>query len=181
MAETYTAKIEYVPIEKLVLLDRNPRTIKDTNFKKLCDSLKRLPGYFHARPCLANNASGELVVYAGNMRLRAAREIGLKEVPCIIEKLSVKEQRERAIRDNVELGEWDFDLLSSDYEKEELDDMGVPLICGFDEVEENESDEIVEASNIILQIEFKSKKNMGGFRNAAGGLINKFKGQINNG
>jgi len=102
-----------VKISELKLLHNNPRQISKENF--------------WARPVLANNKSGENVVYAGNQRLRAAKAIGMKEVPCIIETLSDEKEKERTIRDNVELGEWDFDLLANEYEVEDLAEWGVEL------------------------------------------------------
>ncbi len=91
-------KIDYIPIDKLKTHPQNPRLIKDDNFKKLCASIKANPDYFETRPILAN---GEGVIFAGNMRFLAAKEIGMKEVPVAIMNISPERQREIMMRDNI--------------------------------------------------------------------------------
>lgn len=59
------------------------------------------------------------VVYCGNTRLKAAKQLGIKEVPCIVaDDLTEQQIREYALLDNKtnEIAEWDEDLL-----QEELD------------------------------------------------------------
>ena len=76
--------MEYRKIEELKLLPHNPRIIKDEQFKILCDSIKKNIKYFEARPIIISDRTGELIVIAGNQRLKAAIEIGLKEVPTFL-------------------------------------------------------------------------------------------------
>ncbi len=118
-------EIKYIKVEQLNLLEGNPRFITKERFEKLKESIAKNSKYFEARPCLVNDSSGKLVVYAGNQRLRAGRSIGLGEVPCIVETLTAEEERERTIRDNVELGAWDVDLIANDWDLEELKDWGI--------------------------------------------------------
>ena len=84
-------KIEYVAIEKLKSHPNNPRLIKDNQFKVLCESIKNNPDYFETRPILCNK---DMVIFAGNQRFSAAKEIGLKEVPCCIMDISEERQKE---------------------------------------------------------------------------------------
>src|SRR5689334_4423458 len=76
-----TLKIQYIPVGKLKLNPKNPRVIKNEAFSRLCLSIKEDPEYFQARPILCNK---DLVIFAGNQRCKAAKEIGLAEVPVIV-------------------------------------------------------------------------------------------------
>jgi len=117
-------KVEYIEINKLTSHSNNPRVIKDELFKKLCKSIQDNKDYFETRPILVNK---ELIIFAGNMRWRAAKEVGMTEVPVSIMDISENRQKELMIRDNRENGEWDFDLLANNFE---IDDL---LEWGFDE------------------------------------------------
>uniref|UniRef100_UPI003FEFF1D5 DNA methyltransferase n=1 Tax=Alloprevotella sp. TaxID=1872471 RepID=UPI003FEFF1D5 len=86
-----------------------------------------------ARPLLAYPLdNGNYIVIAGNMRLRAARELDFKEIPCYIfdKKTPIKKLKEYTIKDNVEFGSTDWDeLANGDWEVEELQDWGMD--CTF--------------------------------------------------
>lgn len=70
----------------------NPRILKDDKFKKLVQSIKDLPQMLDIRPIVVNS---DMVVLGGNMRLKACKEAGLKEVPIIIaDNLTEEQQRE---------------------------------------------------------------------------------------
>lgn len=56
----------------------NPRLIKDDKFKKLVQSLKDFPEMLDAREVVVNT---DMVILGGNMRYKAARSAGLKELP----------------------------------------------------------------------------------------------------
>lgn len=113
-------------------LDNNPRIIKDGQFEKLCQSIERNPDYFNARPLILSNRTGELVIIAGNQRFEAAKHLGLKEVPTyLIEGLTEEREKEIIIRDNVNNGEWDHDVLANEFNIDELDDWGLELIAPF--------------------------------------------------
>jgi len=127
MAKQSTLKIVYKKIAELTPLDKNPRKISDDDFERLRQSVESLPTYFEARPLLINDESGQLIVYAGNQRLKAAKKLGLKEIPCIVETLTHDEQDERMIRDNIANGEWDFDILRDDWSDLDLEGMGLEL------------------------------------------------------
>ncbi len=117
--------MEFVEISKLVLLDNNPRRITKTQFEKLMKSLKEDPKFFELRPCLVNRVNGELIVYAGNQRVRAALKLNWTLVPCIIEDdLSKARMDARVIKDNKSYGEFDFDVLNADWDIDVLLDAG---------------------------------------------------------
>lgn len=122
------AQIEYKPLGALRELPGNPRTIKKDQFEKLKTSLQNNADYFEARPLILSDRTGELVILAGNQRYKAAKAIGLEQVPTItLHGLTEEREREIIIRDNVNNGEWDFDELANAWDEEELDAWGVDI------------------------------------------------------
>ncbi len=118
--------ITMIPIVKLKLLDNNPRTITKEQMQKLCKSIQDDPEFLKCRPVIANNKDGKLVVYAGNQRVRAAKKLKIKEIPCIIEEDLCEEiMKKRTILDNKTFGAFDFDMLINEYDNDVL------LECGF--------------------------------------------------
>ncbi len=117
--------IQYIKIKDLSLLDNNPRKITSEQLNKLCSSLESDKDFFNLRPCLVNRIDGKLTVYAGNQRVRAAKKLKWKEVPCIVEEnLDENVMKSRIIKDNKAFGEWDWDLLGNDFEFPDLLDWG---------------------------------------------------------
>ncbi len=71
-------------------------------------------------------------VVAGNMRLRAARDLGWETVPTVFVDLDENRAREWALRDNASYGDWD-DVALTDLLRE-MQDAGANLdLTGFDE------------------------------------------------
>jgi len=114
--------------EKIINLKsnpNNPRIIKDDKFHKLVKSIKDFPEMLEIRPIVVNS---EMIVLGGNMRLKAAKEAGLKEVPIIkAENLTIEQQNEFIIKDNVSGGEWDFDILANEWDVDQLEDWGLDI------------------------------------------------------
>lgn len=115
--------VQYVRTDKLKLHPNNPRFIKDRDFDILCESIQANPEFFEARPILC---TPDMVVFAGNMRLRAARHLKQKTVPVIIMDITEEKARELMIRDNVNNGQWDTDALAEMFEIPELAAWGMP-------------------------------------------------------
>ena len=116
-------------ITKVKSNPNNPRLIKDDKFHKLVNSIKEFPKMLEIRPIVVNE---EMIVLGGNMRLKACKEAGLKEVPVIkASDLTEEEQRQFIIKDNVSGGEWDWEMLANDWNVEQLDNWGLDVI-GFD-------------------------------------------------
>jgi site-specific DNA-methyltransferase (adenine-specific) len=87
-----------------------------------------------------------MVVLGGNMRLKACKEAGLKEIPIIkASELTEQQQKEFIVKDNVGYGEWDWDDLANNWDVDELTEWGLD-IPGFvneetiPEVEEDDFD-----------------------------------------
>ena len=108
---------------------KNPRTIKDDKFQKLVQSIKDFPQMLEKRPLVCfTDTDGKFVVLGGNMRLKASKEVGLKELPIILADDWTEEQKaEFLIKDNVGFGEWDWDQLTSEWDTEKLDDWGLDV------------------------------------------------------
>jgi ParB-like chromosome segregation protein Spo0J len=129
-------KTETVKIGEVKSNPNNPRIIKDDKFKKLVESVKTFPEMLNIRPIVVNS---DMVVLGGNMRLRACKEAGLKEIPIIkADTLTPEQQSEFIIKDNVSGGEWDWDMLANEWEAEELDAWGLDVPVAFDESDEKD-------------------------------------------
>ena len=103
----------------------NPRIIKDDKFAKLVQSIKDFPQMLELRPIVINSDN---IVLGGNMRLRACKEAGLKEVPVMrADDLTPEQQAEFIIKDNVGFGEWDWDMLANQWDAEKLNDWGLDV------------------------------------------------------
>lgn len=126
--------VVYRKISDLKKYDNNPRTITNEQLEKLKESISKNPDYFEARPIVLSNRTGELVVIAGNQRLEASIQLGLKKVPTyLLENLTEEREHELMIRDNVNNGEWDMQKLL-EWDSNELLEWGCEtLFAGFDD------------------------------------------------
>jgi len=118
-------KIEKWKVSEVKANPNNPRVIKDDKFKKLVKSIQDFPEMLELRPIVVN-VDG--IVLGGNMRLKACKEAGLKEVPVIkAEDLTEDQQKEFIIKDNVGFGEWDWENLSNNWNTDELKEWGLDV------------------------------------------------------
>jgi len=130
----------------------NPRIIKDDKFKKLVKSIQEFPQMLNIRPIVVND---DMVVLGGNMRLKACKEAGLKELPIIkASSLTDEQQKEFIIKDNVGFGEWDWESIANEWDAEQLTEWGLdipdfkPIQAEAQEDDFEESDEI--KTDIVL-------------------------------
>ena len=124
-----------IKISEIKLNPNNPRLIKDDKFKKLVQSIKDFPEMLNIRPIVVNK---DMIILGGNMRYKACKEAGLKEVPIIITDLTEEQQREFLIKDNTSGGEWDWEVLNNEWDAEQLDAWGL-------DIPNFEVDEVLEA------------------------------------
>jgi len=126
--------MQLINIQEVRPNENNPRFIKDYKFKKLVKSIKEFPQMLKLRPIVVNS---DMVVLGGNMRLKACKEAGLKEVYILVANELTKEQeREFIVKDNVGFGEWDWDLLANDWNSQQVSDWGLTVVPFEDSVEE---------------------------------------------
>ena len=124
-----------VKITEIKSNPNNPRIIKDDKFKKLVKSIQEFPQMLKLRPIVVNK---DMVVLGGNMRLKACKEAGLKEVYILkADELTDEQQKEFIVKDNVGFGEWDWDMLANEWDTDKLEDWGLDLPIYF-----NDSDEL---------------------------------------
>lgn len=121
--------MQKVSLDQIKANPNNPRLIKDDKFNKLVKSIKEFPEMLELRPIVVNE---DMIVLGGNMRLKACKEAGLKEVPVIkASSLTPEQQKEFIIKDNVGFGEWDWELIANEWDAEQVTDWGLD-IPGFD-------------------------------------------------
>jgi ParB-like chromosome segregation protein Spo0J len=121
--------MQIVKISEVKPNPKNPRIIKDGKFQKLVKSIQEFPDMLNKRPLIVfTDTDNKYVVLGGNMRLKACKEIGLKEIPIIVADEWTEEQKnEFLIKDNVGFGEWDWDSLANEWDVEKLDDWALDL------------------------------------------------------
>ena len=111
-------------------LPKNPRFIKDEKFKKLVKSIEDNPEMTAMRELLVYPLdNGKHIIIGGNMRYRAMKELGVKEVPCkvIPKEATIEQLQAYTLKDNSGYGEWDFDLLNQEWDLSLLDDCAIDL------------------------------------------------------
>lgn len=133
-------QIVYMKIEDLQLNARNPRF----NDKAVDTVAKSIEKYGFKNPLIVDTNN---VVYCGNTRLKAARKLGIEEVPCIIaDDLTEQQIREYALLDNKtnEIADWDMELLEEELKELSLEefnlDWEIPTIEEEKEPQEDEYD-----------------------------------------
>lgn len=138
-------------ISEIKLNPNNPRLIKDDKFEKLVKSIKDFPEMLDIRPIVVNK---DMVILGGNMRFKACKAAGLKEIPVIVAKdLTEEQEKEFLIKDNTSGGEWDFQMLENEWDVEQLEDWGLDMPKGKEDKEEGEivfSNELDFQSNYIV-------------------------------
>ena len=142
----------------------NPRFIKDEKFNKLVKSIKEFPEMLKLRPIVVNS---DMVVLGGNMRLKACKEAGLKEVHILkADDLTEAQQREFIVKDNVGFGEWNWDILANEWNTQQIGDWGLEVWQPEEDVdysvlEDLDLDETIEGKEAgvkrALMIEFDAK------------------------
>ena len=145
---------------------KNPRTIKDDRFEKLKKSIEDFPDMLNKRPLVCfTDTDGKYVVLGGNMRLKAAKDLGLKELPIILADEWTEEQKaEFLIKDNVGFGEWEWQQLATDWDNQKLEEWGLEVPQFAAEVDysilddEDVSEQLSEMAGGVkkaIQIEFE--------------------------
>ena len=130
--------IKKVKVTEVISNPNNPRLIKDDKFRKLVKSIEEFPDMLNVRPLVVNK---DMVVLGGNMRLKAIKEAGIKEISIEIVDWTEDQQKEFIIKDNVGFGEWNWDDLANDWDEIQLTDWGLD-IPDFNKNIDNEEGEI---------------------------------------
>jgi site-specific DNA-methyltransferase (adenine-specific) len=115
-------------------LPRNPRQWTQGDIDRTVKSITTDPDFLEDRPLLAvpaESGKGErYIVFAGNLRLKACKESGVKTAPVVVYFPEGDEDREtvkrRAMLDNGSFGSWDYDALANEWDDLPLVDLGIP-------------------------------------------------------
>lgn len=142
--------IKEVKINSVKANKDNPRIIKDDKFRKLVKSIEEFPEMLKLRPIVVNN---DMVVLGGNMRLKACKEAGLKNVHIIkAADLTEEQQQQFIVKDNVGFGEWDWDMLANEWEADDLNEWGLDTPDEWAVELEAEEDDYTEPENIKVDV-----------------------------
>ena len=122
---------QQVKIHKVKGNPNNPRIIKNDKFKKLVKSIQEFPEMLKLRPIVVDL---DMMVLGGNMRLKASKDAGLKEVWIdIAEGLTEEQKKEFVVKDNVNFGEWDWAMLGNEWDSTEIKDWGLDVWQNLDD------------------------------------------------
>ena len=166
--KTTTHQVEYRAISELNELEGNPRTIKKDDFERLKKSIQDNQDYFEARPLILSDRTGKLVIIAGNQRYKAAKAIGLTEVPTVLlSGLSEEREREIVSRDNVENGEWDMDILANEGDTTDLKEWGAEINWNEQNIADNDE---IELDELPDEMELKIKLSSEDYRKVVDAL-----------
>ena len=128
-------ELEKVKIEQLEPAAYNPRQISTKQYKDLKESITK---FGIVDPIIVNKNSYTIV--GGHQRYKICKELGYKEIGCIILDLNKEQERELNIRLNKNTGEFDMDLLSSFFDVPELKEWGfkdIELGFNIDKIDED--------------------------------------------
>lgn len=131
--------MQRIQISNIKPNDHNPRDITEEKFSKLVKSIQDFPKMLEVRPLVIDENN---IVLGGNMRLKALQKAGVTEVP--VEQVTdwtEEQKKEFIIKDNIGYGEWDWEMLGNEWDKDELEEWGLELHIEEDEELEAEEDD----------------------------------------
>lgn len=148
--------MDKININEIKLNKNNPRFIRDEKFTKLINSIKDFPEMLKIRPIIIDENN---IILWWNMRYQALKSLWKKEVYVKqVKWLSDKQKKEFVVKDNIGYWQWDIDLLSNDFDLEELEDWGLDLdFKEGEEIEKTEwemifTKELIEENNYIVLV-----------------------------
>lgn len=149
-------------------IPKNPRFIKDYKYQRLVKSIEDNPEFLGARELIVHEHNGKFVVLCGNMRYRAAKELGFDSIPCKVIPIhfSIEQIKAIIIKDNISFGEDDFDALANEWDALDLADWGLDIPQIIQDVDysilddEDVSEQLDSMTNGVkkaIQIEFEAE------------------------
>jgi ParB-like chromosome segregation protein Spo0J len=129
MKKGLSMEIKHVEISMLKPWDKNPR-INDHAVDTVAKSIEQFG--FNV-PILCDK---DMTIVAGHVRWKAAKKLGLNNVPIIQLSLSATQRKAFSIADNKtgEIADWDLDILSDILEEFPLEEIDISTL-GFNEAE----------------------------------------------
>lgn len=131
------AKIIKVNIDGIKETPNNPRQITKKDFDALKKSLVDDPEFLEAREIVVDE---NMVILGGNQRLKALKALGKTEIEVKqVTGWSDEKKRRFVIKDNIQNGDWDFDILANHWDDLPLDEwMDVTGVYNEDDIVEDE-------------------------------------------
>lgn len=115
-----------IKLSQIKRSEKNPRKISKNNLQKLKKSISNFKEMMEMRPMVVDE---NWQILGGNQRYQALLELEYDEIPenWVIRKegLTEEQKKEFLIRDNTHYGDWDFDILQSDFQLHNLNDWGL--------------------------------------------------------
>ena len=109
-------------ISQLIFAEYNPRQLSEDDYKSIKDSISR---FGLVDPIIVNkNKDRKNIIIGGHQRVRVAKDLKFKKVPCVEIDLSYDKERELNVRLNKNTGSFDFDILANMFDMGELADWG---------------------------------------------------------
>ena len=135
----------------------NPRTISGDKLELMKRSLNEFPEMLSIRPIILNS---DYVIIGGNIRYKAVKELGWKEVEVEFFNSDQEKEYEFLIKDNLNYGEWSWVEMSEDYKYEDLLNWGseVPIWFKNLNIEEKGPVEPKEKSKETISPNMSTKK-----------------------
>ena len=120
-------KVEVLELDlnDLTLSEKNPRTISKKDFAVLKKSIKDFPSMLEVREVVVDENNR---VLGGHQRIKALQAQGKTKVK--VKKVTgwtEEEKDEFMIKDNIANGDWDNDKLANEWDKNKLEEWGLPL------------------------------------------------------
>ena len=150
-----TTKQKTIKLSSIKPNPNNPRLIKDDKFFKLVESIKTFgEKMMPLRPIVIDENN---IILGGNMRFKALKELGYKEVPAEWIKpakdLTEEQKKEFIVKDNVGFGNWDFDVLANEWDTDLLEGWGLDMpdweMEDFEGMEEEQEEGEKEVHNLL--------------------------------
>ena len=138
-------EIRNISVKELVPQARNTKKHDKTQINNVAESIKQ---YGFVQPIVIDKDN---VVVIGHCRLLAAKQLKMKEVPCVcVEDLTEEQVKALRIVDNKSNeSEWDFDILPDELAELDLSDFDFDF-C-IDDEEENEINEEIHTTERELE------------------------------
>ncbi len=149
---------QQVNISQVKTNPNNPRIIKNDKFQKLVKSIQEFPEMLKLRPIVVDE---DMMVLGGNMRLKASKDAGLKQVWIeIAEGLTEAQKKEFIVKDNVGFGEWEWDMLANEWDSVQLAEWGLDVWQNEDDEQNNDVNDISDniAEEYRVEIELTSER-----------------------
>lgn len=136
-------EVKNYKIKDLNPAEYNPRKISREAMSQLKKSLEKFES---VEPAVVNINPDRLnVIVGGHQRIKAAKALKWKEFPCVEVNLPIEEEKELNVRLNKNTGEFDFELLETNFDVNDLEEWGFdPDELNFsidEEVEEVEGED----------------------------------------